>query len=173
MRTLIFAIILFSFNLYSQEKYNLVDAKLFEVKLYKNNAELYHEVELSLKEGINEYYISNVAQTILDNTIIAGSMNTGQVFSVDYIYNHINDFGLNKLKDSIKIIKREIELLTLYQEKKNLEIEVYEKIPKQIPNNNIKYSQAELKEFSNLIDNELTRLFKDKIELEEKKKSVD
>lgn len=172
MRTLIFAIILFSFNLYSQEKYNLVDAKLFEVKLYKNNAELYHEVELSLKEGINEYYISNVAQTILDNTIIAGSMNTGQVFSVDYIYNHINDFGLNKLKDSIKIIKREIELLTLYQEKKNLEIEVYEKIPKQIPNNNIKYSQAELKEFSNLIDNELTRLFKDKIELEEKKNQL-
>lgn len=169
MKKIILFLVFFNLSVFADEKYNLVDSKLIEAKLYRNNAELYHEVELNLKEGINEYYISNVAQTILDNTIIAGSLNNGQVFSVDYIYNYADKSQLDKLKDSIKIVNRELELLGLYQGKKNLEIEVYEKIPKQIPNSNIKYTQLEIKEFSKLIDDELSRLFKDKIELEEKK----
>ena len=129
MKIILFLLIVITPTLFSNVKYDLVDSKLIEAKLYRNSAELYHEVELDLKQGINEYYISNVAQTILDNTIIAGSLDNGQVFSVGYIYNYLDDSKFDKLRDSIKLIKREIELVGLFQGKKNLEIEVYEKIP--------------------------------------------
>ncbi len=176
---LVFSISLYSNvnfdNLQSQDtesklsEYKLIESKLIDAKLYRNNAELYHEVELDLKQGSNEYYISNISQTILDNTIISGSLGAGQVLSVDYLHGYWDKTGYDKLNDSIKLLKREIELVTLYQSKKNLEIEVFEKIPKSIPNANIKYTHLEIKEFSKLIDVELNKLFKDKIELEENK----
>jgi len=169
---LLTSILLFS-SLQSEEKYDLNESKLLDVTLYRNNAELYHEVELNLKSGLNDYYISNVAKTLMQNTIIAGlgkSINGATLYSVEYIYEYFNESDIKDLKDSLNQVIDNIELINLNKNKIALEIAVYEAIPKNIASSNNKFSNIELKNYSSLINSELEILFKDKIKTDNKLK---
>lgn len=171
---LLTSILLFS-SLLSEEKFDLNESKLLDVTLYRNNAELYHEVELNLKPGLNDYYISNVAKTLMQNTIIAGlgkSSIGATIYSVEFINEYFNESDIKDLKDSLNQVIDNIELINLNKNKIAVEIAVYEAIPKNIASSNNKFSSIELKNYSSLINSELEILFKDKIKTDNKLKEL-
>lgn len=103
--------VLFSLNLFSEE-IDFIKSDLKEVKLYRNNGELYHEFDIKLKAGINDYYISNISDNIDINTIIAGIDNKASIYSVDYDASFSNKKKIDKLKDSLKIIQDKIPVIS-------------------------------------------------------------
>ncbi len=167
----IFTFLIFT-NLQSEEVFDLNESKLIDVKLYRNNAELYHEVELNLKTGLNDYYISNIAKSVLENTIIAGADKGAMVYSVEYIRTYNDERITQKLKDSLDETIDLIQLNQMYVTKKDIEISVYESVPKNIAVAGNKYSALEIKNYSKLISTELESLFKDKIEINNKIKEL-
>lgn len=167
----IFTFLIFT-NLQSEEVFDLNESKLLDVTLYRNNAELYHEVELNLKTGLNDYYISNIAKSVLENTIIAGADNGAMVYSVEYIRTYNDERITQKLKDSLDETIDLIQLNQMYLTKKDIEISVYESVPKNIAVAGNKYSALEIKNYSKLISTELESLFKDKIEINNKIKDL-
>lgn len=61
MNKIIIIIFLTSFNIFSQESYV---AKITDVRICRNLAEIKHEVELNIKAGIHEYIIDSIAKNI-------------------------------------------------------------------------------------------------------------
>lgn len=144
-------LILLSLNLYSQEIEH-IDSELKEVKLYRNNGELYHEFDIKLKAGINDYYISNISDNIDINTIIAGIDNKASIYSVDYDASFSNKKKIDKLKDSIKSIDEKIDKLQVENNAMNADFHIYSNFVSDLSITENKYTLEEIKQISNSIE---------------------
>lgn len=155
---------LFSLNLFSQEDYQFEKAELKEVKLYRNNAELFSEGTINLKSGIHDYYITGLTSSLEDNTIIFACEDS-QLYSLEYIRNFdfVDQSKLNILLDSIDLIDDKLEILRVDSKVLDTQIEYFNSINKVIPNDKIKYSVQEFEQYQQLIQKKLNLLYNDKI----------
>lgn len=143
--------ILLSLNLYSEE-IEYINSDLKEVKLYRNNGELYHEFDINLKQGIKDYYISKISDQIDINTIIAGIDNNASIYAVDYDASFANKKAINKLRDSIKLIDDKIDKLNIENIAMNADFNIYSDFVSDLSNTENKYTLEEINQISNSIE---------------------
>lgn len=165
----LFIFSLFSLSLFSQEDYQFEKAELKEVKLYRNNAELFSEGTISLKPGIHDYYITGLTSTINESTIIFACDNT-QLYSLEYVKNldYLDKSSIKSLLDSMDILTKKVELLRVNTRTIDAQLEYYNSINKVIPTDKFKYTVQEFQQYQSLISNQLNDLLNNRIKNEDK-----
>lgn len=154
---LFFIILFLSQNLFSQSTYNFEKAELKEVKLSRNFAELFHEVELNINKGTHEYYINNIAKTIDIQTLKINSLDNIKIENSVYFKDDLDSVNYKLINDSINYLDIEISEIKDFFEESNL---------KEFLSQNKNQTKTN-KTIDSLIS-KINSLIKTKIELEEK-----
>lgn len=91
-------------------------AKVKAATIYYNAAELSQSASINLPAGTSEVVVKNVANELSENTVQIGAPSSVTVLSVQFTTNYISEFepdenapAIKKVRDSISIVKKEIE----------------------------------------------------------------
>ncbi len=98
----------------TKNKIENTPSKIDSATLYLNASQINRSAEVTLKKGVNEVYINNVTNSILDNSLQIQLPLKVKIISVLVKKRafHINDYPpIKQLFDSINKVKDEIELL--------------------------------------------------------------
>ena len=95
-------------------------ANVKSATVFFNAAELSQTASLNLPVGTSEIVIKNLASSLIENTIQIGAPSTLTVMSVQFTDNYTNEVAvkedsplLKKVRDSIKIVSKEIEKIEI------------------------------------------------------------
>lgn len=156
MNKLIFILLIASFGAYAQVSSGV--ANITEVKLFRNMAELNHEVELNIKRGANDYYIDSIAKTIDISTFLLNSDESLRILSTNYFGNEMDSALYNKIKDSIDFTDLEIKKAKNIHDINKLQIELYTEYSLNLANLKIKVSPLELNQISKEVKSKLKEI---------------
>lgn len=156
MNKLIIILLIASFGAYAQVSSGV--ARITEVKLFRNMAELNHEVELNIKRGANDYYIDSIAKTIDISTFLLNSDESLRILSTNYFGNEMDSALYNKIKDSIEITDIEINKAKKIYEVNNLQKNLYSNYPARLASKNNKISPLELNQISKEVKSKLKEI---------------
>lgn len=106
-------------------------AKVKTATVYFNSAELSQSAAVTLPAGTSEVVIKNVANYLLENTLLIGAPSNVTILSSQFTNNYISEFepdenspALKKVRDSIKLVEKEVALIINQKtsEQKTLEL---------------------------------------------------
>lgn len=106
-------------------------AKVKAATVYFNSAEISQSVAVTLPAGTSEVVIKNVANYLLENTLLIGAPANVTILSSQFTNNYISEFepdenspALKKVRDSIKLVEKEVALMVNQKtsEQKTLEL---------------------------------------------------
>lgn len=91
-------------------------AKVKNVTVYFNSAEISQTTSATLPKGTSEIVIKNVADDLNENTVQIGAPSNVTVLSVQFTNNYISEYeidenspAIKKVRDSIKLVEKEIQ----------------------------------------------------------------
>ena len=109
-------------------------ANVKSATVFFNAAELSQTASLNLPVGTSEIVIKNLASSLIENTIQIGAPSTLTVMSVQFTDNYTNEVAvkedsplLKKVRDSIKIVSKEIEKIEIEINSNTKTIELLDK----------------------------------------------
>lgn len=106
-------------------------AKVKAATVYFNSAEISQSAAVTLPAGTSEVVIKNVANYLLENTLLIGAPSNVTILSSQFTNNYISEFepdenspALKKVRDSIKLVEKEVALVINQKtsEQKTLEL---------------------------------------------------
>lgn len=106
-------------------------AKVKATTVYFNSAEISQSAAVTLPAGTSEVVIKNVANYLLENTLLIGAPSNVTILSSQFTNNYISEFepdenspALKKVRDSIKLVEKEVALVINQKtsEQKTLEL---------------------------------------------------
>ncbi len=130
MKKIPFLILLVS-SMALAQKPLFVTAKVKAATVYSNSAELFQSTSAVLPKGTSEIVVKNVADYLNESSVQIGAPATVTVLSVQFTNNYISEYEIDenssdvkKVRDSIKLVEKEIGRLTnsLNSEAKTLEL---------------------------------------------------
>lgn len=108
-------LLLFPAFIYAQKPV-FASAKVKNVTVYFNSAEISQTTSATLPKGTSEIVIKNVADYLNENTVQIGAPSTVTVLSVQFTNNYISEYeidenspAIKKVRDSIFLIEKEIK----------------------------------------------------------------
>jgi TonB-dependent SusC/RagA subfamily outer membrane receptor len=120
-----------------------VTAKTNAATVYFNSAELSQSTTVLLPKGTSEIVVKNIADNLNQNTIQIGAPANVTVLSVQFSNDYISEFEIDeknpvikKVRDSIKIIEKEIQNTTNAKDSEAKTIELLDKNQQVWGNNN-------------------------------------
>jgi len=91
---------------------NVVQTELNDVKVYLSGAELTHTAKISLKPGINDILLENIANNISPNSINTYVTGSAIIMSVTEKHDYLNQKEISaevkKMQDSLDILNYKI-----------------------------------------------------------------
>jgi uncharacterized protein (TIGR02231 family) len=108
-----------------------VTAKVKAATVYSNSAEIFQNTSAVLPKGTSEIVVKNVADYLNESSVQIGAPATVTVLSVQFTNNYMSEYEVDenptevkKVRDSIKLVEKEIGRLTnaLNSEAKTLEL---------------------------------------------------
>ena len=109
-------------------------ANVKSATVFFNAAELSQTASLNLPVGTSEIVIKNLASSLIENTIQIGAPSTLTVMSVQFTDNYTTEVAvkedsplLKKVRDSIKIVSKEIEKIEIEINSNTKTIELLDK----------------------------------------------
>lgn len=84
-------------------------AKLENVRVYYNSAELNHKTQAKIPNGLSELVITNIANHLTENTVQIRVPKTVTVMSVQFTNAYVEEYDNNSDAPQVKSIKEEIE----------------------------------------------------------------
>lgn len=145
-------------------------AKTTEATVYFNGAEMTQTTSVKLPSGASELIIANIADNIHENTVQINAPASMTILSVQFTNNYISEYesgenapAILKVRDSIRIIQREIMRLSNAKDSEAKAIELLDKNQQVSGTNNglilseltkvVEYYKAKRTELSNSYDN--------------------
>lgn len=109
-------------------------AKVNAATVYSNGAELSQSTSVNLPKGTSEIVIKNVADYLNENTVQIGAPSSLTVLSVQFTQNYISEYeidesnpAIKKVRDSITLVKKEIEKVQIDKVSHSKTIELLDK----------------------------------------------
>lgn len=111
-----------------------VSAKVKAVTVYFNSAEISQTTSAMLPKGTSEIVIKNVSDYLYQNTIQIGAPSTVTVLSVQFTKDYVSEYDLDennpaikKVRDSIVLVKKEIQKVENARDSESKAIELLDK----------------------------------------------
>ncbi|MBC7846971.1 MAG: DUF4139 domain-containing protein [Flavobacterium sp.] len=111
-----------------------ISAKVKAVTVYFNSAEISQTTSLVLPKGTSEIVIKNVSDYANQNTIQIGAPSTVTVLSVQFTKDYVSEYELDetnpaikKVRDSITLVKKEIQKVENARDSESKAIELLDK----------------------------------------------
>ncbi|SHF88546.1 conserved hypothetical protein [Flavobacterium fluvii] len=111
-----------------------VSAKVKAVTVYFNSAEISQTISTTLPKGNSEIVIKNVSDYANQNTIQIGAPSTVTVLSVQFTKDYVSEYELDetnpaikKVRDSINLVKKEIQKVENARDSESKAIELLDK----------------------------------------------
>jgi len=136
MKTSVFTILglLFIANIAFAQKPIFTSAKVKAATVYFNSVELSQTTSVLLPKGTSEIVVKNVADYLNENTVQIGAPASVTVLSVQFTTNYISEYELNennpaikKVRDSINLVKKEIQRVENARDSEAKAIELLDK----------------------------------------------
>jgi len=136
MKTSVFRILGFLFiaNIAFAQKPIFTSAKVKAATVYFNSVELSQTTSILLPKGTSEIVVKNVADYLNENTVQIGAPASVTVLSVQFTTNYISEYELNennptikKVRDSINLVKKEIQRVENARDSEAKAIELLDK----------------------------------------------
>ncbi|KAB1156909.1 DUF4139 domain-containing protein [Flavobacterium luteum] len=136
MKTTAFSLLvmLFISNIVFSQKSIFTTAKVKAATVYFNSVELSQSTSVLLPKGTSEIVVKNVADYLNENTIQIGAPSNITVLSVQFTNNYISEYELNennpaikKVRDSINLVKKEIQRVENARDSEAKAIELLDK----------------------------------------------
>jgi TonB-dependent SusC/RagA subfamily outer membrane receptor len=125
-----FLISVFAFG----QKPIFVSSKIKAVTVYFNSAEISQTTSVVLPRGTSEIVIKNVSNALNENTIQIGAPSTVTVLSVQFTNDYVSEYELDetnpaikKVRDSIYLVKKEIQKVENARDSEAKAIELLDK----------------------------------------------
>lgn len=116
MKFLVLVVIISGIGTLFSQKPVFTTAKISEVTLYLNSAELGHTANVNLKKGTNEIVIKNVANTMDNNSIRVKANKDVVILSAAFSNQFFNEYEIDpnsivtkQVRDSIKWLEKQIK----------------------------------------------------------------
>jgi uncharacterized protein (TIGR02231 family) len=145
---LLFAFLISAFAF--AQKPIFVAAKVKAATVYFNSAEISQTTSAMLPKGTSEIVVKNVSNALNENTIQIGAPSTVTVLSVQFTDDYVSEYevdetnpAIKKVRDSINLVKKEIQKVENARESEAKAIELLDK-NQQISGVNSGLSVAEL-----------------------------
>ncbi|HMI08197.1 MAG TPA: DUF4139 domain-containing protein [Flavobacterium sp.] len=111
-----------------------VSAKVKDVTVYFNMAEISQAASVNLPKGTSEIVITNVSDYVSENTVQIGTPSTVTVLSVQFTSNYIKEYDVDEnsplvksVRDSIQLVEKQLKKLTHAQDSESAAIELLDK----------------------------------------------
>ena len=131
MKYLLILISALSVTISIAQKPIFATAKVNEVTLYLNGAELNHTLNVSLQKGTNEIVVKNIANQLDENSIRIKSTKAVTILSASFTNKYYNEFeidpnsvALKKVQDSILLTTKELAIVrnTMDMERQTIQL---------------------------------------------------
>ena len=117
-KSILLAIFLVSITMFSQKPI-FTSAKVKSATVYFNSAEMSQTMSANLPKGTSEIVVKNVADYLNESTVRIGAPASVTVLSVQFSNNYMSEFeideqnpAIKKVRDSIKIVQKNISKIT-------------------------------------------------------------
>jgi uncharacterized protein (TIGR02231 family) len=134
MKKVLLILTLFTSVIALAQKPIFTSAKVNAATVYTNGAELSQSTSLNLPKGTSEIVIKNVADYLIENTVQIGAPSSLTVLSVQFTQNYISEYeidesnpAIKKVRDSITLVKKEIEKVQIEKVSHSKTIELLDK----------------------------------------------
>jgi uncharacterized protein (TIGR02231 family) len=134
MKNLIICSFLFLFGITFAQKPIFTTAKVNAATVYFNAVEITQSATAILPKGSSEIVVKNVADYLNENTVQIGAPSNVTVLSVQFTNNYISEYEIDeksplikKVRDSIKLIEKEIQKINNAKESEIKSIELLDK----------------------------------------------
>jgi uncharacterized protein (TIGR02231 family) len=134
MKNPIVLLVLFLFGIAQAQKPIFTTAKVNAATVYFNAAEITQSTSTILPKGSSEIVVKNVADYLNESTIQIGAPTHVTVLSVQFTNNYISEYEIDeksplikKVRDSIKLVEKEIQKINNAKEGEAKSIELLDK----------------------------------------------
>ena len=134
MKNFIICSFLFLFGITFAQKPIFTTAKVNAATVYFNAAEITQSATAILPKGSSEIVVKNVADYLNENTVQIGAPSNVTVLSVQFTNNYISEYEIDekspvikKVRDSIKLVEKEIQKTNNAKESELKTIELLDK----------------------------------------------
>lgn len=136
MKTSAYSLLVFLFisNIAFAQKPIFTSAKVKAATVYFNSVELSQSTQVLLPKGTSEIVVKNVADYLNENTVQVGAPSNITVLSVQFTNNYISEYEINennqaikKVRDSINLVKKEIQRVENARDSEAKAIELLDK----------------------------------------------
>lgn len=134
MKLLFYSIFLMSTLSNFSQKPKFANAKVKDVTVYFNAAEITQNVSTILPRGTTELVINNVANSVNESSIRVGLSPNINILSVQYTNDYVEEYDLDqtnpstkKLSDSISWVKKEIQKIEIEKTTQTKTLEILDK----------------------------------------------
>lgn len=153
-------------------------AKVKAATVYFNSAELSQTTSANLPKGTSEIVVKNVADYLNESTVRIGAPASVTVLSVQFTNNYMSEFeidennpAIKKVRDSIKLVEKDLTRLTNAQDSEAKAIELLDK-NQQVSGSNTGLSVVELMKMVDYYKQKRTQLSDAYDDFEEKSKKL-
>ena len=134
MKKISFLLLFLTATIANAQKAIFTIAKVKSATVYFNAAELSQSINLYLPAGSSEIVIKNVANSLIENTVQIAAPSSLTVLSVQFTNNYISEFEVDensplikKVRDSIKIVSKDLERIQIEKMSNSKTIELLDK----------------------------------------------
>ena len=134
MKKISFLLLFLTATIANAQKPIFTIAKVKSATVYFNAAELSQSINLNLPAGSSEIVIKNVANSLIENTVQIAAPSSLTVLSVQFTNNYISEFEVDensplikKVRDSIKIVSKDLERIQIEKMSNSKTIELLDK----------------------------------------------
>ncbi|WP_309641231.1 DUF4139 domain-containing protein [Flavobacterium sp.] len=134
MKNAITCLLLFLFGITVAQKPIFTTAKANAATVYFNAAEITQSASAILPKGSSEIVVKNVADYLNESTVQIGAPSHVTVLSVQFTNNYISEYEVDensplikKVRDSIKLVEKELQRVNNAKEAENKTIELLDK----------------------------------------------
>ncbi len=134
MKKIIICSFLFLFGIAFAQKPIFTTAKVNAATVYFNAVEITQSATAILPKGSSEIVVKNVADYLNENTVQIGAPSNVTVLSVQFTNNYISEYEIDeksplikKVRDSIKLVEKEIQKINNAKESEIKAIELLDK----------------------------------------------
>lgn len=134
MKNPIVLLVLFLFGIAQAQKPIFTTAKVNAATVYFNAAEITQSTSVMLPKGSSEIVVKNVADYLNESTVQIGAPSHVTVLSVQFTNNYISEYEIDeksplikKVRDSIKLVEKEIQKVNNAKEGEVKTIELLDK----------------------------------------------
>ncbi|NHM06576.1 mucoidy inhibitor MuiA family protein [Flavobacterium sp. CYK-4] len=150
MKNLMALLLLLTCGLVQAQKPIFTSARVTAATVYYSAAEITQTATVTLPKGSSEIVVKNVADYLNESTVQIGAPSNVTVLSVQFTNNYISEYeidekspAIKQVRDSIKLVERELQKVNNAKETENKTIELLDK-NQQVSGQNSGLNVAEL-----------------------------